>query len=127
MVLKLAFTRSHHTKNTDFSTRQDVRVNTEEIKMAKLWGYLRSVFPPVYDGDHSVWSSMYDELSSYHPYITIFNWTDGCSQKEKVTTGVYLLTVQSMLMFLMAVFIGLDVRFCHLILYICFNITYIIK
>jgi hypothetical protein len=110
MVLKLAFTRSHQTKNTDFSTPRDFRANLEETKMAKLWGYLSTVFPPVYDGGRSVWSSMYDELISHHPYFTIFNWMDACSQKEKVTTGVYLLTVQSMLMFLMAVFIDLDVR-----------------
>ena len=81
----------------------------DQITKKKLWNYVDSIFPPVYDVNRSVWSSMYDELIRYHPYITIFNWADACSQKEKLTASIYLLTVQSMLMFLMALFIDLEV------------------
>jgi hypothetical protein len=131
LLLKLALTRSSDTKTIDFLTcevKTDGNVpgaasgevvvaagrnasGNDDVKLRQLWNYIYSVFPPVYDTHRSIWSSMYDELISYHPYITIFNWTDACSAREKVTTGVYLLTVQSMLMFLMAVFIDLEVNY----------------
>jgi hypothetical protein len=134
LLLKLALTHSSDTKTTDFlacEAETDGNASgtasggvvvaagmnasgNHDVKLRQLWKYIYSVFPPVYDTHRSIWSSMYDELISYHPYITIFNWTDACSAREKVTTGVYLLTVQSMLMFLMAVFIDLEVNYRHL-------------
>ena len=81
----------------------------DDEKKALLLNYLDSVFPPVYDVKRSVWSSMYDETIRYHPYITVFNWKDKASLRKKLTTAIQLLTSQSMLMFLMAVFIDLEV------------------
>ena len=115
LLLKLAIMRSSQPDKTEVFLPIDASVSSrnhdgiDQITRMKLWNYVDSIFPPVYDVNRSVWSSMYDELIRYHPYITIFNWTDSCSQKEKLTTSIYLLTVQSMLMFLMAVFIDLEV------------------
>ena len=72
--------------------------------------YINTVFPPVYDTKRSVWSSMRDEVVRYNPYITIFNVSDKAAQETKMQAAIYLLTVQSMSMFLMAVLIDLEVR-----------------
>lgn len=87
----------------------------DEMKMNMILKYVNSVFPPVYDKDRSVWSSMYDEVKRNHPYITVFTWGDGASAEEKAKRAVYLVTVQTMLMFLMAVCIDLEVpdNYCN--------------
>lgn len=118
LVLTSTFLRSSEAKTTVFLPSENEPIvdtqphdvsNGNDAKMTQLWHYIHSVFPPVYDTHRSIWSSIYDELITYHPYITVFNWADACSAREKMTTAVYLLTVQSMLMFLMAVFMDLDV------------------
>ena len=81
----------------------------DEKKMRIMLDYVKSVFSPVYDKNRSVWSSMYDEIKRNHPYITVFTWRDGASAEEKSQRAVYLITVQTMLMFLMAVFMDLEV------------------
>jgi hypothetical protein len=80
-----------------------------EEKKASILSYINTVFPPVYDMDRSMWSSMYDEVIRHHAYITVFNITDKTSQSGKITALIHLLTMQSMLMFLMAVFYDLEV------------------
>lgn len=117
LIVRLTTISKESSITSDFSelsiaTGIDGSSSADDIKKWKvdqLCHYLRCVFPRVYDTQRSIWSSMYDELITYHPYITIFNWRDGNSMREKLTSGVYLLTVQSMLMFLMAVFMDLEV------------------
>jgi hypothetical protein len=51
---------------------------------------------------------MKQEVARFHPYLTIFNLADNGSLDGKATAIVHLLTVQSALMFLMAVFLDLE-------------------
>lgn len=81
---------------------------TDKEKILK--DYIKSIFPPVFDLNRPVFLSMYEEVIRYHPYITAFNWADASSPGEKMKRGAYLLTVQSMLLFLMVLFVDIEVR-----------------
>jgi uncharacterized membrane protein len=98
---------------TDQRTTVGVEKESEADKVAVVFNYLVAVFPPIYDTNRSMWSTMFDELIRHHAYITFFNFSDAATAKEKALSGIRLLTVQSMMMFLMAVFIDLEVCSSH--------------
>lgn len=77
--------------------------------------YIDKVFPPLYllTVDTSLWTSMYREILKNHPYITIFIVSTDDSLKRKIISGIELLTVQSMMMFMMALFFDLEVCIVH--------------
>jgi hypothetical protein len=73
-----------------------------------LTGYINEVFPSAFKDKPSLYC-LFDELYRHHRYILLFSCSnDEKSDKNRVVTGVRLLTVQTMLMFLLAVFYDLQ-------------------
>jgi len=95
--------------------RKRVGVANEELsleaKKEYLMKYVDGIVPVIFrssvDSDSpllSVWKT----IKTYHPYAVVFT-ADGPGSKEvKIRKGIYLLTIQVMLMFIMAVFCDLQ-------------------
>ena len=83
-----------------------------EAKKDYLLKYIDGILPAIYRSNvehDSTLQSMWKTIRTYHPYAVIFT-AEGPGAKElKIRTGIYLLTIQSMLMFIMAVFFDLQV------------------
>jgi len=69
--------------------------------------YANSVFPEVFRPKPFI-TRMCNEISKNHRYIYLFTSSGKGSDKTRILTGVQLLTTQSLLMFLIAVFYELD-------------------
>jgi hypothetical protein len=91
-----------------FQKRSQSSIATQEVQ-GKLVGYVDSVFPSVYQSTRW-WGRLFSELSKHHRYMVLMMPTrDESMEKRRILTGVQLLTVQSMLMFLLAVACDLQV------------------
>jgi hypothetical protein len=85
----------------------------------KLMGYVDSVFPSVYQSKRWL-SRLLSELGKHHRYMVLLMPTrDESMEKRRITTGVQLLTVQTMLMFLLAVACDIQVR-TYVLRTVCF-------
>jgi hypothetical protein len=84
------------------------RSSTSEVA-AKLIKYVDSVFPAVYQGRW--WGArMSDELFNHHRYMLLFRKPkESTGERTRVVTALQLLSVQSMLMFILAVLYDLQV------------------
>jgi hypothetical protein len=72
-----------------------------------LTGYVKSVFPLVF-GSRSRLLRLVDEIKRHHRYILMFTAAPGSmGDRKRTLSGVQLLTVQSLLLFLLAVFYDL--------------------
>jgi hypothetical protein len=79
-----------------------------EQRRKYLKAYLDSIFPSVFRETKSGVKAMWEELKKHHRYANLFTAHGPTSREERAQTIVQLLTVQTMLMFLMAVFYDLE-------------------
>ena len=78
----------------------------QETVQKYLVEYVDSVFPNVYN--HTPWyDRLIAEVRKHHRYLFVFSGS--APAKEKFVTVMHLLTVQTMLMFMLAVFYDLQV------------------
>jgi hypothetical protein len=85
----------------------------DEIRQ-NLTSYINELFPSVFQSQPYL-SRLFREISKHHRYLILFTASGGegaSSSSHNLITGIHLLTVQSMLMFMLAVFYDLQV--CHL-------------
>ena len=83
-----------------------------EAKKDYLLKYIDSILPAIYRSNvvhDSTLQSMWKAIRTYHPYAVIFTAEGPGSMELKIRTGIYLFTIQAMLMFIMAVFFDLQV------------------
>ena len=73
-----------------------------------LMGYVNEVFPSVYQARSSL-ERLWNEIRKHHRYLLLFSTSGEISESRRMLTGVQLLTVQSMLMFILAVCYDLQV------------------
>jgi hypothetical protein len=73
-----------------------------------LMGYVNEVFPSVYLARSSL-ERLWNEIRKHHRYLLLFSTSGEISESRRMLTGVQLLTVQSMLMFILAVCYDLQV------------------
>lgn len=66
-----------------------------------LHSYIDLTFPNVFNPS-SWWVRLKAEISEHHRYLYIFN--PKADPKRRFVTGIHLMTIQSMLMFMLAVF-----------------------
>merc|ERR1719487_1597146 len=67
-----------------------------------LAAYVKEVFPTVFRAESSL-LRLYHEISKHHRYLVLFTAQGPNSDKIRMITGVHLLTIQTMLMFMLAV------------------------
>jgi hypothetical protein len=103
---------THNRKQIEKKTRNESKLANHSAAQEiqdKLIGYVDSVFPSVYQSKRW-WGRLLSELSKHHRYMVLMIPTrDESMEKRRVLTGVQLLTVQTMLMFLLAVACDLQV------------------
>lgn len=99
-------------KVTNFDVLHSVKANaiakatTDPDRIRKyLNDYLDLTFPTVF-GVTPWFDRLKEEISKHHRYLYIFNRS--AEPKRRFITGVHLLTIQSMLMFMLAVFYDLQ-------------------
>lgn len=82
--------------------------NTRTVESIKRYmnNYIDQVFPTVY-GSSPWYKRLVKEVLKHHRYMSLFS--SDSTPKERFTTTVHLLTVQTMLMFMLAVFY--DIQF----------------
>jgi hypothetical protein len=73
-----------------------------ESQKKYLVTYLNSIFPEVFRQE-GTWSGLLRELLKHHRYILLFQGQGSFSYEQRVKTLLQLLTVQTMLMFVLAV------------------------
>lgn len=76
-------------------------VKSKEAVREYLNKYVRSIFPAVFRAD-SGWTRLWFEIQRHHRYIQLFS-SENKNNARRIITGVHLMTVQSMLMFMLAV------------------------
>lgn len=81
----------------------------EEIKRM-LAKYIDEIFPAVYQSQSYI-SRMFGEVLKHHRYILLLNTRGEDLNFKKIITCLHMLTVQTMLMFILAVLYDLQV-FC---------------
>jgi hypothetical protein len=84
-----------------------------DSKKKYLMTYIDSIIPVVFRSaalqhDSSL-KSMWKTIKTYHPYAIVFTANGPGTKEVKVQKGIYLLTIQAMLMFIMAVFCDFQV------------------
>lgn len=72
-----------------------------------LHNYVMETFPSAFS-DKPRWYRLWDELTKHHRYCIIFTGRGEASDKQRIIMGVQLLTTQTMLAFLLAVFYDLQ-------------------
>jgi hypothetical protein len=89
-----------------------VRELSHEAKKEYLMKYIDEILPAIFRSNFkhdSTVQSLWKIIKNYHPYAIVFT-ADGPGAKDlKIRKGLYLLTIQAMLMFIMAVFC--DIQF----------------
>ena len=81
--------------------------NNKDVKKYLL-SYIDEVFPAVYRGADSMFSRAWSEISKHHKYLVLFTAKGRNSESVRMLTGVYVLTMQTMLMFILAVCYDLE-------------------
>lgn len=82
--------------------------NQEEIKRM-LTKYIDEIFPAVYQSRSYV-SRMFEEVMKHHRYILLLNFRGEDLNSRKIITCLHMLTVQTMLMFILAMLYDLQVN-----------------
>ena len=80
----------------------------EETKKEFILNYINSVFPVVFQDSTWKWTTVLSEIKRHHPYAVMFTATGRGSQMRRFNRGVYLLSIQTMLMFILSVFYELQ-------------------
>jgi hypothetical protein len=73
-----------------------------EVRKKYLYAYLNSIFPDVFHREGSTWNGLMNELRKHHRYIAILRGGGTFSHEIRVKTVLQMLTVQTMLMFVLA-------------------------
>jgi hypothetical protein len=81
----------------------------EEIRQF-LTDYVNEAFPSVFQSK-SVFGRLSAEVVKHHRYLVVMSPAGQLSDERRMLTGVQLLTVQSMLMFMLAVLYEIQVAF----------------
>lgn len=90
--------------------RKKVLLSTEHSTVAvaeRLKDYVNEVFPATYSKKPMVWRLL-GEIRKHHAYLVLFSSKGEQEAADHIITGIRLLTVQTMLMFLLAVFFDLQ-------------------
>jgi hypothetical protein len=83
-----------------------------DAKKEYLVKYVDTIIPILFRTDvkgEGVLSSMWKTIRIYHPYAVVFSSNSSESKDTKIQKGLYLLTIQAMLMFIMALFCDFQV------------------
>ena len=87
-------------------------------KKEHLWNYVDGIIPVVFcSKTQSTLRSLWKAIISHHSYAEVLTARGPGAKEQRIYKGIHLLTIQSMLMFIMAVFCDLQV----LIDYGCFE------
>jgi hypothetical protein len=89
----------------------------EDAQKSFILRYIDSVFPVVFQDSEWKWNTAWSEIKKHHPYMVMFIATGKGAQKRKFNKGVYLLSIQTMLMFILAVFYEMQVF--HYVAHMC--------
>jgi hypothetical protein len=82
-------------------TNAEISVDAKKDYLLKyIDEILPAVFRPSVEHD-TFWQSMWKTICAYHGYAVLFNAEGPGAKEEKIQKGLYLLTIQSMLMFIM--------------------------
>mmetsp|Transcript_29297 Transcript_29297/g.49447 ORF Transcript_29297/g.49447 Transcript_29297/m.49447 type:complete len:2221 (+) Transcript_29297:134-6796(+) len=73
-----------------------------------MLSYINEVFPAVYQSTDSFFTRAWAEISKHHKYLILFTAKGRNSESVRMMTGVYLLTMQTLLMFILAVCYDLE-------------------
>lgn len=101
--------------------KEDLNLDNDKLRASTLLSrYVDELIPQVFH-QQSYFKRMWDEILQNHRYITLFytrevqdeneNESDGGGESDykRILTSVHVLTVQTMLMFMLAVFYDLQV------------------
>ena len=104
--LRLVQGKNNRVKDHLQQRAETAHVAHSPVKMAEyLSDYVRSVFPIVFMGDTASLRRLIQEVKKHHRYLLILTAPPGeQGDKKRIITGFQLLTIQTMLMFLLAVF-----------------------
>jgi len=69
-----------------------------------LLHHFDGVFPLIFRPEGNTWKSFFDEIRKHHRYILMFAARGPDSDSVRIRVAIQMLTVQSMLMFIMAIF-----------------------
>ena len=81
--------------------------SNQDIKQY-LMSYVNEVFPSVYQTTSSM-DRLWTEIKKHHRYLLLFSTSGEIAESKRMMTGIQLLTVQSMLLFILAVCYDLQV------------------
>jgi len=74
-----------------------------------LLDYVTAVFPSVFNPRHSYAQRLSEEIAKHHRYLTLLTSPDGQQgDKARIMTGIQLLCIQTLLMFLLALLYDLQ-------------------
>ena len=76
-----------------------------------FFSYIDEILPFIFQSaseKDSILSSLWKTIVAYHPYADLFAAAGNEARDAQIQKGLYLLTIQSMLMFIMAVFFDLQ-------------------
>jgi hypothetical protein len=92
--------------------RSRTRRSSVEVSGATAYSYLLkyidSVIPVIFQPRQSLWSYVSHEILEHHRYLNIFLLRSKQSEKMRFITAFQMLTVQSMLIFLLSIFFDLQ-------------------
>ena len=91
----------------------DVREVSLETKKEYLLKYIDDILPSIFRSSvqqDTTLQAVWKTICTYHPYVIVFSVKGPKAKEIKIQKGIYLLTIQAMLMFIMAVLCDLQVR-----------------
>lgn len=117
LAVMLCSARQNRKKNAS-SERKDLadrsnqlhsdRVKTKEDMRLRLTAYVNESLPSVFQSKPLL-IRLFDEVLKHHRYLLALSTNSNVSEEKRVLTGIQLLTVQSMLMFILAYLYELQV------------------
>jgi hypothetical protein len=84
--------------------------NSPEDLRVFLTSYINAILPAVYQNSSGV-RRLFSEILRNHRYIMVFSSGGAISDEKRMLVGAQLLTVQSMLMFMLSVLYRIQVQF----------------
>jgi hypothetical protein len=95
-------------KNKHFAAKKiAAKIKSPQQIRDYLLGYVSEVFPSAFRNMSRAYR-LRDEVIKHHRYVVLFSASSEANDRERIITGIQLLTVQTMLIFLLAVFYDLQ-------------------
>jgi hypothetical protein len=92
------------------STNASTVDNNMVAMQSRLKNYIRKLFPRVYLAEESMWGSMLFEMRNNHKYLSVFfPHSSPAEVNKRLMMAFQFLTVQSFLLFAIAVTLDIDV------------------